>query len=321
MKKINTHLKNINAVTTVCCLDSVYSLLLYFLIKPAPMSDTLFIFGKGITPKIYEKFDNYIIVNHPFSRLKIYLYRVYFFYYFKKLFKKYRLEQCPKYGHDFLRWTDFFLTTEAPFYLIEDGLSNYTCPQFQDKKYGKRIFRILTDNIPMLNLHYGLSDNVKKIYLTGIEKIPNLITKKVEIVNIKNLWNSKTDAEKESILDIYSVSHDLVVKLNDSDCNVLLLTQCLSEDNLMSEQEKIELYKDAVKDYEINKVIIKTHPREKTNYSNYFNDALIINERFPVQLLFLLGLKIETVITYHSSGIYTLPNDVEKVIIHPIKIE
>lgn len=316
MKKIKSQIKNIEGISTICCLDSVYSLMLYLLIEPAPSNNTLYIFGKGISSSIYYKFENYIIVNHPFKRFKVYIYRMYYYFYFKRFFKKYQLNHCPKYGHDFLRWTDFFLTNDSPFYLIEDGLSNYAYPQRQKNKYNSNFkFRKLIDYIPMLNLHYGLSDNVKKIYLTGIKDVPELISYKTEIINFKNLWENKSDSKQNYILDIFSVNQNLLNSLNQSERDTLLLTQCLSEDGLMTELEKIELYKKAIKNYDLNKLIIKVHPREKTNYSLYFESVLIISDPMPVQLLFLLGFEIKRIITYNSSGVYTIPKNIEKIII------
>ena len=44
---------------------------------------------------------------------------------------------------------------------------------------------------------YGYSKNIKKIYLTGIAPIPEDIKSKVEIINLKKLWDLKTLEEKE----------------------------------------------------------------------------------------------------------------------------
>lgn len=322
MEKIDVHVKSYNNIEAICCLDSVYSLLLYLLIAPASTEKTLFIFGRGVSPQIYKKLDNYIIINHPlFNRMSIYMHRVYYYFYFKSLFKKNGLESRPKYGHDFLRWTDYFVASRSPFYVLEDGVGNYTEPSKHYERYkNNSLVRILIDYLPMLHLPYGLSKNVKKVYLTGILETPQIIKDKIRLINIIELWSNKSEKEQKNILDIYSISQDIVEQLINSKRNILLLTQCYSENNTMTETEKIKLYRDMIKDYDEEKIIIKTHPREVTDYTLYFPSALVIQEPFPVQLLFFLGFKIDKVIARSSTALYSLPDSIEKIITNPVKI-
>lgn len=322
MRKIDVNVKDYKNIKTICCLDSVYSLLLYLLIAPSSTEKTLFVFGRGVSSKIYEKLDNYIIVNHPlFNRLEVYIYRIYYYYYFKRLLKKNGLEKCPKYGHDFLRWTDYFVDDKGPFFVLEDGVGNYTCPDKYYKRYkNNSLIRLLVDHIPMLHLPYGLSRKVDTVFLTGILETPQVIKDKVKLINILDLWERKSHKDQMSILNIYSLNLELVEKLNNSKRSILLLTQCFSENNMMTEEEKIDLYRNMIREYDEKKIIIKIHPREKTDYNLYFPDTLVIKEPFPAQLLFLLGFKIEKVIAYSSTAVYTLPDGItEKIITKPIK--
>lgn len=324
MKKVKIHVSDYSNINVICCLDSVYSLLLYLLLEPAPIKNTLFIFGKGVYSNVYSKFENYIIVDHPlYNRMEVYLWRIYFYFFFQKIIKKHKLINCPIYGHDFLRWTDYFVASAPSFYVLEDGIGNYTSPNIYLKRYQKNLlFRFFYKHLSFLNLPYGLSKNVQKVYLTGLFKTPNAISEKVEIINTKKLWKEKNNARKNEILKIYSIDQNLIDKFNNTKRDILLLTQPFSESNIMNEHEKISLYKDMTKDYDISRFIIKTHPREETDYSIYFPDALIITDRFPIQLLFFFDLKINKIITFNSTAIYSLPEGyAEKVIYKPISLK
>lgn len=43
----------------------------------------------------------------------------------------------------------------------------------------------------------GLHKNVKKVYLTELSEIPKAIKDKVEIINLEELWNKKSEDEKK----------------------------------------------------------------------------------------------------------------------------
>lgn len=94
----------------------------------------------------------------------------------------------------------------------------------------------------------------------------------------------------------------------------LIITQPLSEDGILkSEEQKIKIYKDIILKYCSNdKVVLKTHPREKTNYSHYFN-CDIITEIFPLEIMNFENLKFNKIITVSSSSINLITNADEKI--------
>lgn len=135
---------------------------------------------------------------------------------------------------------------KCDFYLIEDGLLNYTYHKngYKKKSIKEKIKKIIK-LLPSDKKCYGLRRNIKKIYLTGLAPTPEEIAHKVEIINLKELWNKKTLEEQNEILDIFSF--DLNVKEKIKERDLILFTQPLSEDKVITEKEKIEIYSKIIK--------------------------------------------------------------------------
>lgn len=189
------------------------------------------------------------------------------------------------------------------FYLIEDGLMSY-----QDKNDLKNKYFKLKELIG-INLSLGRHKNVKKIYLTGLASIPEEIKDKAEIINLKELWDRKTLEEQNEILDIFSF--DLKIKETIKGRSIILFTQPLSEDNIIMEEEKIKLYSKIIKKYPKERLVIKTHPRERTNYKDIFKEYLVLDNPFPFEILNLLDIKFNKAVTLFSTAALGLGKEVE----------
>lgn len=131
--------------------------------------------------------------------------------------------------------------------------------------------------------------------------IQDLTHDKLEIIDIQNLWNRLSAEHKNRIAAVFNVStKDLKMA---SSRTVILITQPLSEDNMMSENDKVELYSRIVNNYGIENIVIKPHPHEKTNWKNIFPEALIISQQIPVELLIQL-VSLKKVATFFSSAVF-----------------
>lgn len=87
---------------------------------------------------------------------------------------------------------------------------------------------------------------------------------------------------------------------------VLVLTQPFSEDGYMTENKKIDIYKRIASYYSrYGNVVIKVHPRDKTQYHNYY-DYDIDYGGYPSELLELLGFKFEYAVGVCTSAIYSV---------------
>lgn len=249
---------------------------------------------------VYFIFENVFVENKDIKKLKIVseknifkriLKKIEYYYKLKKFLKVYiQAEKVIVYGADHVDIADFFLK-RYDFYLIEDGMINYS----------KKAYIRSLKNIIFSYPKFGRCRNVKKIYLTGLAPIPEEIENKVEIINLKELWKFKTREEKEEVLNFFGFSNNIVKSLKDR--NIILYTQPLSEDEIITEKEKIELYSKIILNYPKEKLILKTHPREKTNYKDIFEEILVLEQNFPAEIFELLELNLERGVTIFSTAI------------------
>ncbi|HHE9382181.1 TPA: glycosyltransferase family 52, partial [Haemophilus influenzae] len=70
--------------------------------------------------------------------------------------------------------------------------------------------------------------------------------------------------------------------------------------------------------YDQEKLVIKTHPRETTNYRNYFPNIEVFSENYPSEILDVLGIRFEKVVTIFSTAVYVYPK--EDIIFYGTKI-
>ena len=96
---------------------------------------------------------------------------------------------------------------------------------------------------------------------------------------------------------------ELEILKNNSN-KILLLTQPLSEDGIVSEEEKIKMYENILIEKNIKEIYIKLHPRERTDYVKNFKNIKvnIIKKDFPAEILFLLNINFNKVITLFSTA-------------------
>ena len=196
--------------------------------------------------------------------------------------------------------------------VIEEGTINYiTYNKITNIK--RRIKNIILKIffLKERNEILGYGDKVKKIYLTEnlCKEIPKGLEKKAEIINLKELWNKKCEEEKRIILDTFNFNNEILKKVDEN--TIMLFTQPLSEDNVITEEEKVELYSKILKKYDNQSIIIKPHPREKTDYSKYFPSCYVMKEKYPVEILELVGINIKKTVTIFSSAAFGVGKNVE----------
>lgn len=227
-----------------------------------------------------------------------------------KLLKNYTFSEEKKefWIQDHLKYSPFFLGNFKELFLLEDGMENYT--DFKEKSSKKIKYslknKLLGGTFKIEKYKYGTSKKIKKIYLTGLDKIPEEIRNKVEIVNLKKIWNNLNDFEKNKLLDIFFIKKENLKILKNK--KIILITQPISEDSDLTEDEKISIYKEIIKEYKENEILIKPHPREKTDYKKYFPDANILEKNIPMEMISFLIEDLEEVITLFSSAVFEFKN-------------
>ncbi|WP_241762010.1 glycosyltransferase family 52 [Mannheimia granulomatis] len=280
-------------------------LMLFFLINDTSLDKVFFIFDNNI--KIPINIVNYIRVRK--SRNKLELIWNAFYYLIRFHFLCFKLgingKKLEVYGADHITGAKFFLK-RYNFILIEDGTINYSLNAYV-RSIKNRLFSIPS---------YGVHKNVSKIYLTKSDNIPSCIKDKVEVIDIKELWNKKHDNEKVDILRMLNVNIDSILKLKGK--SYILYTQPLSEDGVISEEEKIKLYENILQSYDLSRLVIKPHPREKTSYEDIFKGAYTFRDNIPAEILSLLDIEFEKAITVFSTAV--LQHSKENIVFYGTKI-
>lgn len=289
----------------VVYLPNVYSLLQYYLLAPYPLEDTLFFFHFRYPKSIVQRILGAEILEETSLRRIFSLLKVYW---------------LALYNHNIsvflcgeICYTNLFLRLFKHISYFEDGTASYEKIIFEErqvKQKAKGILRrlFIGDCYPW----YGLADNVERNYLTGILPIPDIIVNKTVIINLQELWQNKSHQQQKEILDIF-LPNDL--DLNSmKGCETILLTQPFDKPNGFTESDKIEVYRRLLSGYDESKVLIKTHPTEKTDYSTFFPLAKIINTSCPMEILTLLGITFKRAITVNSTAIFSMNDTVEKII-------
>ena len=190
--------------------------------------------------------------------------------------------------------TRYFIKNKKNIDLYEHGSVNYQ-ENFDDltQKIKSKIFG--------MEKPYGRNKYIKNIYLRGTGKIPEDIEDKVVLIDIEYLWSLIEKESEDRIFEIFGLDSEEIKKVRSKE--IILFTQPFSEDNVLSEKEKIELYKHIIENYNIEKLLIKSHPREKTNYKKEFPKITVIDQRIPSELLLFTKANFSRVVTVFSTSI------------------
>ncbi len=288
----------------VCVVDTVFSLMYYILLNNSTWEDTYFVFSSGIPASIRKNFNHLFLKKanwtNKFDIPNILLRKAINGLILRNQYRREGLSGLPIWGQDHNFISSYFVSGRTePFYVLEDGFANYKL-DISDRQEGLLLVKRLIGQNPA---PYGISDRVDRIFLTGILDIPEKISGKVTVNPVLPLWNSLTEDRQKQVLSLFNVP---TWSANGSN-SVLLITQCFSEDLRCSEDEKIAYYKKNVSDVEQDKLIIKPHPRETTDYHEVFPKATILDKSFPLELLFLSSnAEIERIYSIDSSCAFML---------------
>lgn len=282
--------------------DSPYALLIYFIKFTNQIDNTYYFISEGIPNDIRNNLQHTFLKKKRIKSLKNskvdeFISKIFWNKKIDSIIKNLDVTPQYVYGQDHILGGNYFLS-KYRFKLIEDGLANYSEYTDEQSIIKRLIFKVF--NIKIIN-PFGREINVDKIYLTGMAPIPEKINKKVEVINLYDLWNQKTEKEKIKILNIFNFDIAQLDSLKNR--NTLLLTQPLSEDGHMTEEEKVKIYREIISNVSEENLVIKVHPREITDYQLFFPNSLVISKPFPSQLFAILGVNFNKVITLFSSAI------------------
>ncbi|EGR4317605.1 hypothetical protein DDM85_13560 [Vibrio cholerae] len=271
-------------VDRILLVGSAYSVYYYLSLPGSTSKNTLLICAEAIPFHVATKFENLIVFNELNSGVKKIRDYVVFLCFFLRL--KRDIERANKtfsfFGADHLFYSPILKISKS-YNLIEDGLINYIF----EKKNTPIIYKVI------LGKQFGLSEWCSKVYLSGMMQSPKSISKKVII---------HTPIVTKEVLDVFDLKSLDTMEGN----GLLLLTQPLSEDDIIEEDSKISIYSALIEQYNLSNLnlFIKPHPREITAYIDFFPNATVLERDIPFELVSDFLPYDTTVITLFSSSIY-----------------
>jgi len=285
--------------------------LLQFLLLTKKEERNLFIisntFEKSIIPNLGNKF---IFIDNLDYKIKSNNSLDYIFKFIKQLI---RLNKEAKKKLKYLKGNEIYGATLISKYLskknkiiaLEDGTGNYRIP---DLNFKQKIINIIIYLFIGVKKPFFMMENdfIYNKILTNKDKYPG-DKENIQEIKLYKLWQQKNKKEQLEILQIFNLTSDIIKIIKKR--KIILITQPIYEDGLIdSENEKIEIYRKCLSNYDLSDVIIKTHPREVTDYKEYFKEALIISAPIPFQLFSFLDIKYEKIITLYSTAALSISN-------------
>jgi len=304
-----------NKTKRMCVVDTVYTLLLYYLICGIDEED-IFVMSGGI-PKEIRNNVNHIYFPHfkhndlpdsniiliTLKRLYLIIKRAYGIIKLRTiLFFKTRNYDMEVYGHGHANFS-FPLYEYDNSYIIEDGLGNYM--DLSEPTYSQsRLLKFLGVYTNDLYEGFGTHKNIKKVYLTKNE-VPEIIKNKTEVINMHKIWNGLSENEKNKILEIFNID---LKEINFNNETVLLLTEPFTEEHFTTLKEELSIYSILIEKFKDKNIIIKPHPRDSKNYHEIFPDTKIIDKYFPIELLNLIGIEPHIACSIVSTALLNFKN-------------
>ena len=185
------------------------------------------------------------------------------------------------------------------FVVVEDGLANYTPENVQ---YLQKI------NLLGHDCKYkvmGFDPIITKVLLSGAFVVPCILEKKAITVNVKKLWQEKSEKEKTKILSVFNITEEELKKYR---ADYVLLTQNYDSYNVNTRENEFSRYQKILKNYPFGKVMIKPHPASTFNYKRYFPDYKVIPQGIPFELMALYN-EYKVLICINSTAAFSIPGD------------
>lgn len=293
-------------IKRVCVLDSMYTLLQYLLLSEEDeILATYFFFRGGLSENVVSFFKNQSSrvckFNYGFIRDVLFYYIVIPFKY-PFLFKR----KFEYWGVDNLGYEKFIIRKNK-FHLLEDGLLSYNeIPYTWEKMRFIWLKKFLMGPLAGPRKYVGEENTCVCRHLTGLVESRIIKDNKTKIDSLDSLWKKSSGNKRNLINRIYNVAE--VDFLNLKKCKRILFTQPLSEDGYISEDEKIQLYKRILTYINTtDKIVVKPHPREKTDYLRFFDNIIVLDSKIPFELLSLNGLQFSEVYTIFSTCVFSIP--------------
>ncbi|MBR3223378.1 MAG: hypothetical protein IKF72_14255 [Kiritimatiellae bacterium] len=135
----------------------------------------------------------------------------------------------------------------------------------------------------------------------------------VRYCNLRGLWQNSTDEKRKFVLNVFNFTDTL--RLECQKAETIILTQPFCVDTDMTSDELANIYRPYVEKYKKEGVIIKSHPRDRTDYKKYFPYAICISVPVPMQLLVFVGVNFKRAVTVFSTAVSEFGKETELIIL------
>lgn len=317
-QKISIHF---NDIQNVCICYSMYPLLQYLLLfdEDVIKSHTCYFIGSGgIAQSVSNKLPAFYYDTKPTKSKQDKIIRI-----IQKiclrLLKKIKypfIKKSTIYAQDFgylsilIGSKQYSMLAEASNHLTIVGQKDSV--EFQNSLQKTKSLKGRLQNIlygPLSTRIHGYNKQCMYFYCTEKNFAIALNGKKQIVNSFKELWDRSTEEKKKFILYVFDVTDDDVQMLSQK--STIFLTQPLVFDKLVSEQDYVSLLNEAFAHYDINDMVIKTHPRDTFNYKKHFPSITVFDKPISMQLLSLIGIKIKKAVTFASTAVDILPDEVQ----------
>lgn len=294
----------------ICYVATLYSLLIYLLYSDDDsIEKTFFVLDSSMPPEIgkrlrnsytFRKTKNIPLLSTCFNWIR---------YRFICLTKIPRVDDKVELYIQDHKYPAKVLTNKHSYTLIEDSAG--VCSRYFSNSYGKEMLHMRTRWFyplferlygPLFGYHFGCSPQCKRLLLTQEDNHPWLEGKeRLFVPKIDGtLWDSFSNKKREKILEIYNLEASDIKALTTR--KYLLLTDPVWPDDAPFE-EHARVFKEIIKRYPANELVIKTHPRDiNYPYESEYPEIPVFRKPIPMELFRLLDIHFQTIITLFSTA-------------------
>lgn len=296
----------------VCIPATVYGLLVYLLYKSLDdIKRTRFFTYFTIPEQIRNKLPNNKYLEYRKNSKYSYVIK----YKILRTLVAPELNTCKIYAQDHFPIAPYLignrkytLMPDGPHYMEINAKQKWVKEAWTQREVSSGIKKILANFVSESMYGYiGKNALCEHLILTEDEDLPHTLNMQRTIVNIKEFWQQSSIDKQNYILNIFGVEKDIINNLSNK--KVILFSSPFVDDGIISEEEQITIYRDAISKYNQENIIIKKHPRDTIDYRKHFNNVLVFDKPIPSQLFNLIGPKYETAITIFSTAVLDFDYD------------
>lgn len=303
-----------------CIVDAVYPLYLYLLCRTMEeIRNTVFIVGRTIPKDVARALGSCVYATDYEDadvgwrrRSKIRARWLTFF----CIYLRYVRGRCV-FAQDHLTFSSRALCGSR-YTLLEDAPGTY-CTCYKSRGFEIKPVRGLKEHLKALVYDGALKG---RIWGTNGQCVNRLVTRAEdlkselfvgrahELLDLDLLWRTASDEKRAFICRVFGVTPDLIALMSARD--TVIYTQPF-KDFGMSSAEIADVFREQVDRLGATNVLVKPHPRDRTDYTALFPGVAEVRTVAPMQLLNQVCRPPRRAITVCSTAIYCLPKSTEIV--------